>query len=180
MFHSYCQLILNVYKRKLEANLLPSCFIKPSPAKIKAACLKICQDRFKRKDGKILSEFFGTATSQAECAKAISSIDIDKFRPLIKYIQGETTSTDEKNIELLAWMIDFEPRPFEFGRKYEEPMDQKESPAPDAQQLTDQAEIDGLAILSPTSFKLTRQLLIPGVVLVAVLGRKPVSIYSLR
>jgi hypothetical protein len=41
-------------------------------------------------------------------------MDVDRFRPLINHLNKKTENTDEKNIELLAWLIDFSRRPYTF------------------------------------------------------------------
>ncbi|MCH5718550.1 hypothetical protein [Niabella hibiscisoli] len=47
----------------------------------------------------------------------IENFSIDKFRPLVKYIKEPDIETAFKNVELLAWLINFEPRPLEHWRK---------------------------------------------------------------
>ncbi|HEY8916084.1 MAG TPA: hypothetical protein VIM87_06575, partial [Chitinophaga sp.] len=42
----------------------------------------------------------------------------DKFKPLVNYLNGKSKKTDRKNIELLAWLIDFPGRPWELGKSY--------------------------------------------------------------
>jgi hypothetical protein len=42
----------------------------------------------------------------------------DKFKPLGNYLKDPTGKTFDRNIELLGWLLDFEPRPFVFGRDY--------------------------------------------------------------
>jgi hypothetical protein len=49
--------------------------------------------------------------------KAIEKCDVDRFRPLINYINKRTSDTADMNVELLAWLIDFKPRPFELWKK---------------------------------------------------------------
>ncbi|HEX7754072.1 MAG TPA: hypothetical protein VF421_01905 [Niabella sp.] len=80
-----------------------------------------CTKRFSRKDGRVLEAFFEEGNDKNIILTAIERSDADKFKPLIKFLRKETASTDEKNIELLAWLIDFEPRPFELGRHYDDP-----------------------------------------------------------
>ena len=40
------------------------------------------------------------------------------FRPVVNFMLRKTKKPDEKVIELLAWLINFEPRPFNYGKKY--------------------------------------------------------------
>jgi len=118
MFPDYKNLVLEDYNKKKEQNKLPLNLVILSPAKLRDECLKVCEERFQPRDLKTLRDFFGVFDGKEECLKLIERIDVDKFRPLINYLNGDTESTNEKNIELLAWLIDFQPRPFELGRKY--------------------------------------------------------------
>ncbi|MXV14287.1 hypothetical protein [Hufsiella ginkgonis] len=36
----------------------------------------------------------------------------------MNFLKGKTKVSDDKNIELLAWLIDFEPRPYQYGENY--------------------------------------------------------------
>ncbi|ANH83108.1 hypothetical protein A8C56_20885 [Niabella ginsenosidivorans] len=121
MFEQYQELVLQLYEKKQRENDLPLDLMQPTPAKIKKACLRACTKRFSRKDGRVLEAFFGEGNDQAVILKAIKRYEADKFKALIKFLRKETASTDEKNIELLAWLIGFEPRPFELGRHYDHP-----------------------------------------------------------
>ena len=66
-----------------------------------------------------LKAVFGEAQElEASCMKAINKREIDKFRPLLTFMNGKIDDPDIKNVELLAWLIDFEDRPFILGKKY--------------------------------------------------------------
>ncbi|MBO9592511.1 MAG: hypothetical protein J7599_06330 [Niabella sp.] len=66
----------------------------------------------------MLDSFFGEGNDQAAVLKAIKKCEIDKFRPLRNFLKKETESTDDKNIELLAWLIDFKDRPCDYTKSY--------------------------------------------------------------
>lgn len=118
MFPDYKNLVLEDYHRKKEQNKLPPSFLHLRPARLRDECLKVCEERFQPRDLKTLRDFFGVFDGKEECLRVIAKVDVDKFKPLINYLNGDTESTNEKNIELLSWLIDFQPRPYEFGRKY--------------------------------------------------------------
>lgn len=119
MFAIYQSLVLQDYETKRAANTLSSRLIHLTPAKLKAECGLVCTDRYLRKDEKTIKDFFDEGGDQVACLRAISRCEPDKFKPLVNFLRGSTSSTDEKNIELLAWLIEFEPRPYELGRKYD-------------------------------------------------------------
>ncbi|AXY73615.1 hypothetical protein D3H65_06300 [Paraflavitalea soli] len=117
-FIDYETLVLEVYHQKKANNeLLPGLRIL-RPAKLKEACEWVCNDRFERNDEQTIRNFFGRSGNQKECLNAIQRCEIDKFRPIINFLNGDTSKTDEKNIELLAWLIDFKERPFDPNKIY--------------------------------------------------------------
>jgi len=119
MFIDYKNLIFESYRQKKLANAIPLNLIYPTSAKIKAECMAACELRYNRKDDKGLKTFFGQYDDKAGCLKAIAKCATDTFKPLANFLKAATADTDMKNIELLAWLIDFKLRPFEFGRKYD-------------------------------------------------------------
>jgi hypothetical protein len=90
----------------------------PSPAKLRNECERVIGKRFSKKDEEILSSFFGEQVDRAAYVTAINRFDIDLFRPLEKFMKGSSKNTDPKNIELLAWLIDYEPRPYRVDDLY--------------------------------------------------------------
>ena len=59
----------------------------------------------------MLKEFFGMAVNEELSDLTIKKCDVDKFKPVCNFLRRKN-NTREKNIELLAWLIDFKPRPF--------------------------------------------------------------------
>jgi len=112
MFADYQAEVLRAYQKMKAANQLRTTLIHPTPANLRDECEVLVESRFQRKDMYALRSFFGEQTDQTAYAEAIRNIDIDLFRPLIKLLKGEIKNTDVKNVELLAWLIDFEPRPY--------------------------------------------------------------------
>ena len=118
-FADYQLLVLQEYERKRTAGDLSRRMGRLTPAKFKEECEAVCSQRYDRKDEKTLEEFFGPGGDKVAWLKVIKQFDPDKFRPLVNFLKGKTRWPDEKNIELLAWLIDFKPRPHEMGRSYD-------------------------------------------------------------
>ncbi len=78
----------------------------------------MCEERWTRKDAETLRAFFGQFEQAAPCIAAIRRSDTDKLKPLSNFLGKKTTNTDLKNIELLAWLLDFPDRPFNSERNY--------------------------------------------------------------
>ena len=118
MYADYERLVLEYYQWKKSHNDLSSQLNHPTPARIKNECVRLCKGEIQKKDEKVIRDFCEEWENTKTCLQSIDKCDIDKFRPLLKFLKRDTESTDPKNIHLLAWLIDFPDRPFEFGKKY--------------------------------------------------------------
>lgn len=118
LFFDYQQLVMQAYERKKLNNTLPLGLMHLTPAKLKEECVKRCTTDVNRRDEKVIRDFCGDLNESRNCHAIILRCDTDKFRPLVNYLKRKSESTDEKNIELLAWLIDFPGRPWEMGKKY--------------------------------------------------------------
>jgi hypothetical protein len=119
MFIDYQKLVLYTYKQQRDAGSLSLNLKDPTPAKLRKECLVVCSRRYQRKDELVLDAFFNQGADKELVLKAIEKSDIDKFRPLLNFIKESTETPEEKNVELLAWLIDFQPRPHNHLTNYE-------------------------------------------------------------
>lgn len=113
LYIDYKSKVLLKYKTARQAKNLPPFLMQPTPANLRSECVHVCQERFDKKDQEILRTFFGPHDTQRAYINTIANFDVDKFRPLLNFITEKTSDTELKNIELLAWLIDFTPRPFD-------------------------------------------------------------------
>lgn len=118
MFPDYQQAIIEAYKRKKASNDLSPFLIHPTPANIRDACLSLIVNGIKKKDENILSGFVEKRTDTTGYVQAFENCDINKFKPLINFLKRPRIKTAKINVELLACLIDYEPRPWELGREY--------------------------------------------------------------
>lgn len=122
---NYIKLVLATYHDKRLNNQLSPLLAQPTPAGIRQECATVYQERFDKKDEPILRVFFGAADHARRFQAHIETFEVDKFRPLDSFLKEENKKgflKDEvkkgftnKNLELLAWLIDFKYRPFVFG-----------------------------------------------------------------
>lgn len=92
-----------------EANLTSS--------SIKKACLYLCNIRNSESDIAILRSFFEIDRyPELELHEIIKKTDEDKFKPIWKFLKGETKRTSNTRLDLIAWLIDFNPRPSQVFR----------------------------------------------------------------
>jgi hypothetical protein len=118
MSDEYKAQVLATYREKQASGTISLNLSRPTPARLKAECLAVFSKRFLKKDEMALRAFFEEQDDATAYMSAIKKCDIDKFRPLRKFMDGDLTLTDDKNIALLAWLIDFEPRPYRYGQSY--------------------------------------------------------------
>jgi hypothetical protein len=115
----YIKLVTEEYKRKRTDRELSLLLAQSSPAKIRRACLHLYKEYYDKKDERLvkkdqqaLRDFFGPAEHGRQFLQQIHGFETDRFRPLDYYLKGKYGNTDDTNIELLAWLIDFKHRPF--------------------------------------------------------------------
>lgn len=107
---TYRKAILEKYLLEKKGEL-SSYFFEPTPGLIKEACIIIYDKRRTREDIKILRSFFKPKREE-NILSAIEKVDIDKFRPVVKFLKEGSTTPKRHSLELASWLVDFEPRPF--------------------------------------------------------------------
>ena len=114
------QAIIKTYQTKKRENQLANNLLNPTCAKIKSECRLICEERLGNKDANCIRTFFGGFGTKKEVGLLIEKMPLSKFKPLDNFLKNDCQGdTDDKNIELLAWLIDFQPRPFDSQINYE-------------------------------------------------------------
>lgn len=116
-FDQFQEEVLSAYLRKKAAGELPSQLVTLKRANLRNYIRGRVARGYDKKDDAVLKEYFNPDNQYASLNESIHRFDIDKFRPLISYLKLETTSRDDNISKLLAWLIDFEPRPFEEWQK---------------------------------------------------------------
>lgn len=128
MFEHYQNEVLSVCKNKLATNQLPH-LNEISPALLRQECLNIFKERYNpQKDDVALRLFFGPDEKNRGYLKVIDEHPTNKFRTLSIFFKKQKRKPDQKNLELLAWLIDFEKRPYQSKSGYDisMPIDEKE------------------------------------------------------
>lgn len=118
MFSTYKQAVLRDYLFQKDNGVLALRLQTPTPAGVKDHLIQYLGKHYNaRKDEQILEMFFDHQDNVAAYARAIDRIDIGKFKPVIKFLKGDTPNPEDKQVHLAALLINFE-RPYEFGRDY--------------------------------------------------------------
>lgn len=168
MFKDYVREVVREYHSKVASNTISLNLIKLTPGNVKKECKAVCLQRFRRADERMLRDVFGYAENIAGYLRAIERCDIDKFRPMIYFIEGRIKDTDVKNVELLAWLIDFNDRPFDNNGKYG-----------GVNQLTASDDSKGVVDASPSLKNDSKQLISPATSRQPMLTRDRSSVKNL-
>ncbi|MFA6245614.1 MAG: hypothetical protein WC615_01655 [Mucilaginibacter sp.] len=110
--NEYRELVLAAFDRAFKANRLSQELVLPTAGTLKAEAIKVCSKRFDPNDETVLGSFIKSEPGAASYLRAIQNCDYQLFRPLSTFLNDRTRGTTFRNIQLLAWLIDFKPRPF--------------------------------------------------------------------
>jgi hypothetical protein len=110
----YNKLVFRTYQWLRSTPEFSSALKQPTPASIRKECLTLYLEQPVR-DEPALRSFFGPAAENNSFLTPIKNFPTDGFRAFCNYLNGRAVNTDQKNIELLAWLIDFQHRPFRFS-----------------------------------------------------------------
>lgn len=113
MFDDYKKEVLDCYLKKKNEGILPFNLIELAPAKIKDEAIVIYQERANDADDEILRSYLNAAKNPSGYLKVLEQIDKDKFKPIQRFVNGITKNPNRIVVELLAWLIDYNPRPYQ-------------------------------------------------------------------
>lgn len=111
----YVKLVFRTYQVLRSAPEFSPALKQPTPASVRSECLTVYKERPDKKDEPVLRSFFGPAAENNSFSSPIENIPTVRFKAFTNYLNGKAVNTDDKNVELLAWLIGFPHRPFRFG-----------------------------------------------------------------
>lgn len=82
----------------------------PSNANIRDLCLLLFRGGLTKSDEEVFLYFFKVAQAE-DLERIISKFDIERFRPILNFLRGQSHTTDIKNLNLIAVLIGFPRRP---------------------------------------------------------------------
>lgn len=108
----YTKLVYGTYKQLCSTPEFSPDLKQPTPKSISNECLIVYKERPHKKDEPVLRSFFGPPAENNSFLKTIEKFPTERFKALANYLKKKAVKTDDKNLELLAWLIDFPHRPF--------------------------------------------------------------------
>ncbi|GAA5089404.1 hypothetical protein GCM10023210_14200 [Chryseobacterium ginsengisoli] len=111
MFEKYRNDVRQFYETQKALGLLSMNLTYPTIARLRNECIILFNDGCNENDLRILTSFLGKSMREQLLEPAIRYCDVEKFKALLNFLKRDI-KTGEKNVELLAWLIDFKPRQY--------------------------------------------------------------------
>lgn len=112
----YKKEILKKFKEE-EGGRLAGYETNLTSSSVKKACVYLYNVRKSESDVTILKSFFEIDKyPKLELQEIIKKTDEDRFKPIWKFLKGETQRTSPTRLDLIAWLVDFKPRPSQLYR----------------------------------------------------------------
>lgn len=106
-----------IAKNDIHANFL----INPSLAKLRDLCVLIFRDNKNTDDLMSFRVYFGFDYTIQNCNALNLQENLNKFRPIGKFLKGESVLQDIDGLNLAAMLVDFEDRPYnKFKKRFAE------------------------------------------------------------
>lgn len=118
MFDDYKKAVISFYLEQKVSKKLSLNLESPTQAKLKKECLSILSERYHKKDDKTLLSFFDPTNKFNDHEKSILKFELDGFKAILKFLLGKSQIRKDENLELLAWLINFENRPYKSEHIY--------------------------------------------------------------
>ncbi len=114
-YSDYVKLVKETYKKKRSNNELTPLLAQSTPNNIRKECANVYQERYDKKDEPMLRAFFGPAEPGRKFLALIQEFDLVKLKTLDYFLKEPYKKIlSDTNVPLLAWLIDFEHRPYKF------------------------------------------------------------------
>jgi hypothetical protein len=117
MTQEYRVAVLKVYQKKKDNHSISLNLIDSQPHTLKAEC-EAAFEWFEKPDEATLALFLKKSKeNKGAYLQAIKNLNANKFKALNNFLHDKVKDPVSKNIEMLAFLIDFKPRPYREGWK---------------------------------------------------------------
>ncbi|RYD80504.1 MAG: hypothetical protein EOP55_02020 [Sphingobacteriales bacterium] len=106
MINNKVKAVYAVYEKRKNEKSISSNLMDPTPAGLRAECLKVYEEKKFPKEDPALRSFFGPLRGdENNYIETIRKFDIDKFKPVVNFLNGVTTKPNVKVVDLVDWLI---------------------------------------------------------------------------
>ncbi|OCX54264.1 hypothetical protein BEL04_08380 [Mucilaginibacter sp. PPCGB 2223] len=117
MSPEYRAAVLKAYQEKRDSGNLSPNLIEPKSGTLKAECVTAF-DWYQSTDEATLQLFYGKKDNEKAYKQAVKNgVAETTFKALNNFLNDRTEAPVDRTIELLAFLIDFRPRPYRYGWK---------------------------------------------------------------
>jgi hypothetical protein len=110
-FEDYKQEVILAYQKQKDEGILPPNLQRSTPAKLRSECIDVFGERYNPQDSPTLRALLKAGGDAPDYLRLLERSRPGPFKTLDNFLKGKTSTTSELNIELLAFFIDFKPRP---------------------------------------------------------------------
>lgn len=108
--NDYLKAIKGQYEME-KGKTYSSFLMDPSPAKLRDYCLLLLASGMSNIDQSQMANFFKPKAGET-LHKCISGFDTEKLKPIKDFLTGKTQQTNSVNLELIAILVHYQPRPY--------------------------------------------------------------------
>lgn len=94
-----------------KTGIYSSFLLPPSPAQLRNLCSLLLENNLSKADEEIFKSFFQVSEG-VELRKNIERFDIEKFKSIGNFLKGKSEKTNAVSLNLIAVLVDYQPRPY--------------------------------------------------------------------
>jgi hypothetical protein len=110
-FRAYKQLVTDAFRKKQQEASHESWLMKPTRRRIRQRCVDLAEHGLEPNDEAALRSYFDRETGDTDGITLLRKSGPEDFKTLENFCAKTDIQTHEKNVELLAWLINFPQRP---------------------------------------------------------------------
>jgi len=96
---------------EVKEGLYASFLLQPTPAQLRNLCVLLLDQGLSNADEGIFNLFFQVKEGE-NLRRSIENFDVEKFKAVKNFLTGKNTKTNPNSLNLIAVLVNFNPRPF--------------------------------------------------------------------
>lgn len=110
-FREYKQVVTDAFRKKRQEASHESWLMNPTRARIRQRCVDLAERGLAPDGEAALCGYFDKEPGRGEGIAALRKSEPEDFKVLENFLGNTSINTKEKNVELVAWLIDYPHRP---------------------------------------------------------------------
>jgi hypothetical protein len=113
MTPAYIKCVKGKFEAMRNSGELVPALINPTRGAIRDECLRLYPTRSGQKDKETVGDFFEHSESDGTLLDTIDRVDLEDLKALQNFLSGGTRKPNYRVVEMMAWLVDFQPRPYD-------------------------------------------------------------------